>query len=207
MSILMVDSNQALNVIQKKGVEAVYNTILQHHSYYRVWLYIRLSEADSDEGYESESESIINQRNLLINYVKQNEFTFVDEYSDDGFTGTNFDMYRCRSVLKDFFTANQCEVSVEFEDTRNILDRILNEFSPWKKRCECIRKKDKNNSVPAKYKLTIYYHGYDQMDMVIRLMSYGPYIRFIDKKHFICQEIMKRIGKQQELLRNREKEK
>lgn len=122
-------------------------------------------------------------------------------------TGTNFDMYRCQSVLKDFFTANQCEVSVEFEDTRNILDRILNEFSPWKKICECIRKKDKNNSVPAKYKLTIYYHGYDQMDMVIRLMSYGPYIRFIDKEHFICQEIMKRIGKQQELLRNREKEK
>ena len=33
MSILMIDSNQALNVIQKKGVEAVYNTILQHPSY------------------------------------------------------------------------------------------------------------------------------------------------------------------------------
>ena len=94
MSILMVDSNQALNVIQKKGVEAVYNTILQHPSYYRVGLYIRLSEADSDKSYESESESIINQRNLLMSFVKQNEFTFVDEYIDDGFTGTNFDEVR-----------------------------------------------------------------------------------------------------------------
>lgn len=121
-------------------------------------------------------------------------------------TGTNFDMHRCQSVLKGFFDTNQCKVSVEFEDTRNILDRILNEFSPWKKRCECIRKKDEKNEIPAKYKLTIYYHRYDQMDMVVRLMSYGSYIRFIDKEHFICKEIMKRIEKQQVLLRSREKE-
>lgn len=101
MSILMVDSNQALNVIQKKGVEAVYNTILQHPSYYRVGLYIRLSEADSDKSYESESESIINQRNLLMSFVKQNEFTFVDEYIDDGFTGTNFDRPGFKRLLED----------------------------------------------------------------------------------------------------------
>ena len=49
MYILMIDWVQALNVIQKKGVEDVYNTILQHPSYYRVGLYIRLSEADSDK--------------------------------------------------------------------------------------------------------------------------------------------------------------
>ena len=101
MSILMIDSNQALNVIQKKGVEAVYNTILQHPSYYRVGLYIRLSEADSDKSYESESESIINQRNLLMSFVKQNEFTFVDEYIDDGFTGTNFDRPGFKRLLED----------------------------------------------------------------------------------------------------------
>ncbi len=53
-------------------------------------IYIRLSDADL-KNYESESESIINQRNLLMSYVKQNEFTFIDEYVDDGFTGTNFD--------------------------------------------------------------------------------------------------------------------
>lgn len=49
----------------------MYNTILEHPSYYRVGLYIRLSEADSDKSYESESESIINQRNLLMSFVKQ----------------------------------------------------------------------------------------------------------------------------------------
>lgn len=69
----------------------MYNHILQSPNFYKVGLYIRLSEADLDKAYESESESIINQRNLLMNYVKQCGFTLVDEYVDDGFTGTNFD--------------------------------------------------------------------------------------------------------------------
>lgn len=79
----------------------MYNTVLQHPSYYRVGLYIRLSESDSDKSYESESESIINQRNLLMSFVKQNEFTFVDEYIDDGFTGTNFDRPGFKRLIDD----------------------------------------------------------------------------------------------------------
>ena len=71
------------------------------YSYYRVGLYIRLSESDSDKSYESESESIINQRNLLMSFVKQNEFTFVDEYIDDGFTGTNFDRPSFKRLIYD----------------------------------------------------------------------------------------------------------
>ena len=46
--------------------------MLQHPSYYRVGLYIRLSESDSDKSYESESESIINQRNLLMRLLLMN---------------------------------------------------------------------------------------------------------------------------------------
>ena len=68
---------------------------------YRAVIYIRLSEADSDKSYESESESIINQRNLLMSFVKQNEFTFIDEYIDDGFTGTNFDRPGFKRLLDD----------------------------------------------------------------------------------------------------------
>lgn len=68
----------------------MYNNIIQAPSFYRVGLYIRLSESDEDKTYESESESIINQRNLLMDYVKMSGFTLVEEYVDDGFTGTNF---------------------------------------------------------------------------------------------------------------------
>lgn len=79
----------------------MYNNIIQAPSFYRVGLYIRLSESDEDKTYESESESIINQRNLLMDYVKMSGYTLVDEYVDDGFTGTNFDRPSFQRLLKD----------------------------------------------------------------------------------------------------------
>lgn len=79
----------------------MYNNIIQAPSFYRVGLYIRLSESDEDKTYESESESIVNQRNLLMDYVKMSGFTLVDEYVDDGFTGTNFDRPSFQRLLKD----------------------------------------------------------------------------------------------------------
>ncbi len=79
----------------------MYNNIIQAPSFYRVGLYIRLSESDEDKTYESESESIINQRNLLMDYVKMIGYTLVDEYVDDGFTGTNFDRPSFQRLLKD----------------------------------------------------------------------------------------------------------
>ncbi len=79
----------------------MYNNIIQAPSFYRVGLYIRLSESDEGKSYESESESITNQRNLLMDYVKIAGFTLVDEYVDDGFTGTNFDRPSFQRLLKD----------------------------------------------------------------------------------------------------------
>lgn len=79
----------------------MYNNIIQASSFYRVGLYIRLSESDEGKSYESESESITNQRNLLMDYVKLAGFTLVDEYVDDGFTGTNFDRPSFQRLLKD----------------------------------------------------------------------------------------------------------
>ncbi len=101
MSILMIDSSQTLNVIQKKGVEAVYNTILQHPSYYKAGIYIRLSEADEGKSYESESESVLNQRNILMNFIKEKGFIFVDEYVDDGYSGTTFDRPGFQRLIED----------------------------------------------------------------------------------------------------------
>ena len=55
---------------------------------YTVAIYLRLSRDDENEG---DSESIINQREYLTKYVKnQTNWLLVDIYVDDGFTGTNF---------------------------------------------------------------------------------------------------------------------
>lgn len=79
----------------------MYSNIIQAPSFYKVGLYIRLSESDEDKTYESESESIINQRNLLLDYVKSCGFTLIKEYVDDGFTGTNFDRPAFQEMIKD----------------------------------------------------------------------------------------------------------
>lgn len=79
----------------------MYNNIAQTPNFYRVGLYIRLSESDEGKSYESESESIVNQRSLLMDYVKKCGFTFIDEYVDDGFTGTNFDRPGFKRLIAD----------------------------------------------------------------------------------------------------------
>ena len=57
---------------------------------YKTALYIRLSREDGDN---MESESIKNQRDLLQMFLEQTKenLVFVNEYVDDGFTGSNFD--------------------------------------------------------------------------------------------------------------------
>ena len=58
---------------------------------YNAGIYIRISQEDKDKKYEADSESVANQKEILRTYCKNNGFNLVDEYVDDGYTGTNFD--------------------------------------------------------------------------------------------------------------------
>ena len=66
---------------------------------YNVGLYIRLSREDDDKNYESES--ITNQKSLLLQYAKENNLRVYDIYIDDGFSGTNFDRPGFKRLIKD----------------------------------------------------------------------------------------------------------
>ena len=80
----------------------MYNGLIQMpNNIYRAVIYIRLSEVDEGKSYESESESITNQRNLLMNYVKEKGFIFVGEYVDDGYSGTNFERPGFTKMIED----------------------------------------------------------------------------------------------------------
>lgn len=68
---------------------------------FNVGIYIRLSQEDKDKKYESDSESVINQKELLRNYVKNNNFNLVKEYVDDGFSGTDFERPGFKNLLED----------------------------------------------------------------------------------------------------------
>lgn len=62
---------------------------------YKAAIYLRLSKEDGDfsfSGEKLESDSISNQRLLIMDYLKKHpEITVVKEYCDDGFTGANFE--------------------------------------------------------------------------------------------------------------------
>ena len=55
---------------------------------YNTALYYRLSRDDENFG---DSVSIETQRTILQQFARDNQFHVVDEYIDDGWSGTNFD--------------------------------------------------------------------------------------------------------------------
>lgn len=71
----------------------------------RIAMYIRLSNDDDDIGGKKiESNSISAQRNLIISYIKNNKELSelpIEEYVDDGYTGTNFDRPSFTNMMMD----------------------------------------------------------------------------------------------------------
>ncbi len=65
---------------------------------FKVGIYIRLSREDGDK---LESDSISNQRDIIQRYIKENQLTIVDEYKDDGVSGTTFDRPDFNRMIKD----------------------------------------------------------------------------------------------------------
>ena len=78
----------------------MYNTYLTGVDF-NVGIYIRLSQEDKDKKYESDSESVINQKELLRSFVKNNNFNLVKEYVDDGYSGTDFERPGFQKMLED----------------------------------------------------------------------------------------------------------
>ena len=68
---------------------------------YKVGIYIRLSREDEEKEKYQESESIGNQRILLMQYIKQNKLNFISEYVDDGVSGTSFDRPGFNKMIAD----------------------------------------------------------------------------------------------------------
>lgn len=74
---------------------AIGNTI---NKTFKVGIYIRLSREDGDK---LESESVSNQRDILQRYIKENKLIFIDEYIDDGVSGTTFERKNFQRMIDD----------------------------------------------------------------------------------------------------------
>lgn len=83
----------------------------------------------------------------------------------------------------------QFRKSVVFElvDKRKALERVLLHFAHFKKRAERLDS--------DKYKITVFYNKQDEMEMVIRILSFGPMIKVTAPQDFI--ELVKEKLKKQ----------
>ena len=68
-------------------------------------LYYRLSKDDERAG---ESLSIENQKLMLRKYAAEQGFTVIDEYIDDGWSGTNFNRPEVKRLLEDAKAGRPC---------------------------------------------------------------------------------------------------
>jgi len=85
--------------VLRKGGKMNYSYLTEIN--YNVGIYIRLSQEDRDKKYESDSESVTNQKEILKHYCLNNNFNLVSEYVDDGYSGTNFDRPGFKKMLDD----------------------------------------------------------------------------------------------------------
>jgi len=82
---------------------------------------------------------------------------------------------------------------MELEDDRNVLERAMLHFSNLRK--ETVRL-DENH-----YQMTLYYNKDDESELLIRVLSFGPYVKVISPDSFI-ELIRERLFKQQKYLLN-----
>ena len=65
---------------------------------FKVGIYLRLSR---DDERDDESQSISNQRDYIMNYIIKNNLMLIDEYVDDGVSGTQFDRDGWEKLIND----------------------------------------------------------------------------------------------------------
>jgi len=102
---------------------------------YNVGIYIRLSREDDDKIFESES--ITNQKSLLLQYVKENNLKVYDIYIDDGYSGTNFDRPDFSRLLNDIelgrvnmvITKDMSRLGRDYIGTGNLIEKYFPEHN------------------------------------------------------------------------------
>ena len=98
---------------------------------YNVGIYIRLSREDEDKTYESES--ITNQKSLLLQYSKENKLKVYDIYIDDGYSGTNFERPGFKKLINDIehnkvnmvITKDMSRLGRDYIETGNLIEKYF----------------------------------------------------------------------------------
>lgn len=102
-----------------------------------------------------------------------------------------FDKTAAKKIIETHFKECERELVIFFNETRNIPDRILTEFSCFKKKCV----KWGND----RYRMTLYYDNEDKREILVRLLSYGSLINVFNDTGDVRHELIERLENQLEL--------
>lgn len=101
----------------------------------KVALYLRLSKEDRNKiRKEDESESIINQQNMLLDYCKDREWLVYDIYNDEDFSGSDRDRPDFNRMIEDArehkFEAVICKTLSRFARDVEVIEKYINGLFP-----------------------------------------------------------------------------
>ena len=146
---------------------------------FKVGMYIRLSREDGDK---QESESIGNQRKILQRYIKENDLNVIQEYVDDGVSGTTFerpsfnkmindiengtinmvitkdlsrlgrDYIKTGFYIEDYFPKNNIRYVAVTENIDTYIDSTNNDITPFKAIMNDMYAKDISKKIRSVYK-------------------------------------------------------
>ena len=106
-------------------------------------------------------------------------------------TGKVFDSDETEAFYEAYREQQMDKVEIEFDDRPGLADRVLTEFSPWKKSCVFI-------SEAGIYHLSIFYQKQDGKEMALRLLSLGSAIHLINLNHRLSVIIRSKLRDQME---------
>lgn len=94
-------------------------------------LYVRLSREDRNKtNKEDDSESIINQQNMLLDYCKQNNIDVYDIYNDEDFSGSDRDRPDFNRMINDArerkFNVVLCKTQSRFARDMELVEKYIN---------------------------------------------------------------------------------
>ena len=111
---------------------------VESKKYLRVGIYLRLSNEDRDKANkEDDSESIKNQRNMLIDYINRHpEFALIDEYSDEDLSGAGTYRPEFERLIRDCENRKLdivlCKSQSRFSRDMEIVEKYINnKFKEW----------------------------------------------------------------------------
>lgn len=142
-----------------------------------------------DNRFQGYLQSCQNQRIYILNLSRIQSVALTEEC---------FDYSAAKEALDQYQAEQERSVEVEFFNVRDLAERLLTEFSPWKKRCVYERS-------TGLYRLTLFYQKQEEADLVVRLMGYGPDLRITDSGHPIRQAVEERVRRQMDRMRQCQK--